>query len=177
MQLPEWTAASACPAPEDVCVLVGIPDVLLAACSFGGQGVVCLAAWLFGGRTGARILGKPTITPIQAELSAHSSGPHLQASVYAGCVRTWRIPGSSYNPHLHRQGALWHCLAKLLLLSWERLRRSRSSLVGISGLLGWALVSISLSMHASTRVWRFELCGVHGVPALQVHNIIFDVQT
>ena len=117
MQLPEWIAASACPAPEDVCVLVGIPDVLLAACSFGGQGVVCLAAWLFGGRTGARILGKPPITPIQAELSAHSSGPHLRASVYAGCVRTWRIPGSSYNPHLHRQGALWHCLAKLLILS------------------------------------------------------------
>ena len=82
-----------------------------------GQGVVCLAARLFGGRRGAGILGNPLITILQDELSARSSGLHLQASVYACCARTSRSPGSSYNPHLHRQGALWHCLAKLLILS------------------------------------------------------------
>ena len=40
------------------------------------------------------------------------------------------------------------------------------------GLFGWALVPISLSTPASTRVWRIESCGVHGVSALLVHNII-----
>ena len=47
--------------------------------------------------------------------------------------------------------------------------------------LGWALVPISLSTPAGTRVRRIELCVVHGVAASLVHIIIcvvsFDVAT
>ena len=63
---------------------------------------------------GACILGKTLNTIKQAELSAHSSGIRLQHSVYASCTRTPRRLRSTYTPHSYRQGAPWHCCAKLL---------------------------------------------------------------